>query len=279
MTDQAEFLIVLFAYNRPAALQQTARSLNAALDELSQHAEFGRPHRFIIAIDGPRSNDRDREAVRRVVAIAERDIPAAETVVQERNRSLPAHLVTTLDALFADARSERVICLEDDIEMSSTVFLALLTASVPFDGSAHVIGAAPQHRDGSLEHQALLLNAASWTAARPLLINYIDHFNLDGAVHEGAYGSRDHAAISAWSAEIAATAGLPAPGGTSQDRMRELAWRTAGVPLVGIPMRLVKHRGYWGQHNTPWYALRTGQLWQRLDRRPWTKIKAALQGA
>lgn len=279
MTDQSGFSIVLFAYNRPAALQRTARSLRIALDELSKHAEFSGPLRLLVAIDGPRSNDRDREAVRRVEEIAKRALPEAEVVVQKRNRSLPAHLVTTLDALFLGGATQRVICLEDDIEMSSTVLLALLTASVPFGGSAHVIGAAPQHRDGSLEHQALLLNAASWTAARPLLINYINHFNLDGAVHEGAYGSRDHAAISAWSAEIAATAGLPAPGGTSQDRMRELAWRTAGVPLVGIPMRLVKHRGYWGQHNTPWYALRTGQLWQRLDRRPWTKIKAALQGA
>jgi len=279
LTDQSGFSIVLFAYNRPAALQRTARSLRIALDELSKHAEFSGPLRLLVAIDGPRSNDRDREAVRRVEEIAKRALPEAEVVVQKRNRSLPAHLVTTLDALFLGGATQRVICLEDDIEMSSTVLLALLTASVPFGGSAHVIGAAPQHRDGSLEHQALLLNAASWTAARPLLINYINHFNLDGAVHEGAYGSRDHAAISAWSAEIAATAGLPAPGGTSQDRMRELAWRTAGVPLVGIPMRLVKHRGYWGQHNTPWYALRTGQLWQRLDRRPWTKIKAALQGA
>lgn len=71
------------------------------------------------------------------------------------------------------------------------------------------------------------------------------------------------------------------PKGTSQDRIRELAWKREGVRLVGLPMRLVKHRGYWGQHNTPWYALRTGQLFQRLDRRPWElieeEIRAALQ--
>ena len=277
MTDQSGFSIVLFAYNRPAALQRTVRSLRAALDELAVHQEFGSPRRLLVAIDGPRSNDRDRVAVQQVEAVAKHELSGSHVLVQEKNRSLPAHLVTTLDALLTEGSAERVICLEDDIEMSSTVLLALLTASLPFGSSAHVIGAAPQHRDGSLEHQALLLNAAAWSAARPLLTNYISRFNLDGAAHEGAYGSRNHEAIAVWSAEVAALAGLPAPGGTSQDRMRELAWRMAGVPLIGLPMRLVKHRGYWGQHNTPWYALRTGQLWQRLDLRPWSQIRGVLQ--
>ena len=277
MIDQAGFSIVLFAYNRPSALQRTARSLRAALNELSEHGEFGRPHRFLVAIDGPRSNERDRDLVRSVEAIARRELPTAEIAVQSKNRSLPAHLITTLDSLITTDQVQRVICLEDDIEMSATVLLALLAASAPYGGGPHVIGAAPRHRDGSLEHQALLLNAAAWEAARPLLADYISRFNLDGSTHEGAYGNRDHAAIATWSAEVAAASDVSAPRGTSQDRIRELAWRAAGVPLVGLPMRLVKHRGYWGQHNTPWYALRTGQLWQRLDQRPWSKIKASIE--
>ena len=100
-------------------------------------------------------------------------------------------------------------------------------ASESLGDKAHVIGAAPLHADGSVEHQTLLLNAAAHEACRSFLAGYIDRFSLDGAQHEGAYGSRDHEAIKEWSAQVAARAKVPVPGGTSQDRMRELAWKIA----------------------------------------------------
>ena len=170
-----------------------------------------------------------------------------------------------------------MICVEDDVELAPTALAALLAASRMTSAPAHVIGASPTHRDGSLEHQALLVSAEAHHASRALLSDYIQRFHLDGAEREGAYGARDHQGIAAWSAQVAKGFNVSAPQGTSQDRIRELAWRSAGIPLIGLPVRLVTHHGLWGQHNTPWYALRTGQLWQRLDRRPWAEIQQVIR--
>jgi len=275
--------LILFAYNRPTLLRSTIRSLKAALDELRRLSPEAPALSITVAIDGARSSaDRaphDALLVDEVATVARTLLPSA-TIRQERvNRGLPAHLLSVMSEIPAGV--ERVICIEDDVEVSPTLLHALITMSdrmLENSGNAtHVIGAAPEHRDGSLEHQALLMTRSAHQASEALLREYVDHFALDGAQHEGGYGLRDHNAIYAWSAEIARSVGLRAPQGTSQDRMRELAWRQAGVTLHGLPMRLVKHRGLWGQHNTPWHALRTGQLFQRLDRRPWGAIEDDLR--
>ena len=274
MSDAA---IVLFAYNRPAALRRTVRSLHVALETLAATTPNDARATLVIAIDGPRSGTESQRTAAEVEQISRSELPNAEIRVQQRNRGLPAHLIETLDEVFSRKGISRVICVEDDVELAPTALAALLAASRMISAPAHVIGASPTHRDGSIEHQALLVSVEAHHASRALLSDYIQRFHLDGAEREGAYGARDHQAITTWGAQVAAGFNVGAPQGTSQDRIRELAWRSSGVPLIGLPIRLVTHHGLWGQHNTPWYALRTGQLWQRLDRRPWAEIQQAIR--
>ena len=274
MSDAA---IVLFAYNRPAALRRTIRSLHVALETLAATTPNDKRAPLVIAIDGPRSGTELQRTAAEVEQISRTELPNAEIRVQQRNRGLPAHLIETLDEIFSRNGISRVICVEDDVELAPTALAALLAASRMTSAPAHVIGASPTHRDGSIEHQALLVSVEAHHASRALLSDYIQRFHLDGAEREGAYGARDHQAITTWGAQVAAGFNVGAPQGTSQDRIRELAWRSSGVPLIGLPIRLVTHHGLWGQHNTPWYALRTGQLWQRLDRRPWAEIQQAIR--
>jgi hypothetical protein len=269
--------IVLFAYNRPSALRRTIKSLQAARTTLTHTSPADALIPLVVAIDGPRSDAKSQQIAATVEQIARTDLPNTEVRVQQRNRGLPAHLLETLDAVFDRGSVHRVICVEDDVDLSPTALIALLTASREATSLAHVVGASPNHRDGSLEHQALLVSAGAHQASRALLSDYIERFHLDGAEREGAYGARDHQGIAVWSAQVAKGLNVSAPKGTSQDRIRELAWRSAGIPLIGLPVRLVTHHGLWGQHNTPWYALRTGQLWQRLDRRPWAEIQQAIR--
>jgi hypothetical protein len=273
----SDVAIVLFAYNRPAALRRTVRSLHVALGTLAATTPNDARAPLVIAIDGPRSGTESQRTAAEVEQISRSELPNAEIRVQQRNRGLPAHLIETLDEVFSRKGISRVICVEDDVELAPTALAALLAASRMISAPAHVIGASPTHRDGSLEHQALLVSAEAHRASRALLSDYIERFHLDGAEREGAYGARDHQGIAAWSAQVAKGFNVSAPQGTSQDRIRELAWRSAGIPLIGLPVRLVTHHGLWGQHNTPWYALRTGQLWQRLDRRPWAEIQQAIR--
>ena len=274
MSDAA---IVLFAYNRPAALRRTVRSLHVALETLAATTPNDARATLVIAIDGPRSGTESQRTAAEVEQISRSELPNAEIRVQQRNRGLPAHLIETLDEVFSRKGISRVICVEDDVELAPTALAALLAASRMISAPAHVIGASPTHRDGSIEHQALLVSVEAHHASRALLSDYIQRFHLDGAEREGAYGARDHQAITTWGAQVAAGFNVGAPQGTSQDRIRELAWRSSGVPLIGLPIRLVTHHGLWGQHNTPWYALRTGQLWQRLDRRPWAEIQQVIR--
>ena len=265
--------IVLFAYNRPAPLRATIRSLRVALQSL--HAVFPMHAQapLVVAIDGPRRGLQASEVCDHIQQICHVELPNAKIKVQAINRGLPAHLIQTLDEVFSNGEISRAICIEDDIELSKTALTALVAASNRLTSvPSHVLGASPLQRDGSLEHQALLLSAGAHFASRMLLSDYVKRFGLDGTREEGAYGSRDHAAIAKWSSMLAQRANIGVPRGTSQDRIRELAWRLAGTQLYGLPVRLARHRGLWGQHNTPWYALRTGQLFQRLDRRPWEII-------
>jgi hypothetical protein len=280
----ASTALVLFAFDRPDALSRTIDSLEAARAAWSSERSADPRHPLIVSLDGPRDTLESRRRVRDVRSLVERRLPDAEIRAEAVNRGLPTILMETLTPLFSAAGYERVICVEDDVELAPTTLLALETISdsmrhrrSPEQG--HVISAAPPHRDGSLEHQALLIDAEAHRVSIPFVRDYIERFRLDGAAREGAYGDRDHAAIAEWSAAIARQAALSAPTGTSQDRMRELAWRRAGVSLLGAPMRLVRHRGLWGQHNTPWYALRTGQIFQRVDRSSWRQIRARLGGA
>lgn len=273
--------LVLFAYNRPAALAHTIASITASLELLAREMPEHRETKIFISLDGPRPTPESRRLVDAVEKIARTRLPTAKVRRETVNRGLPSVLLATINELFDAPQITRALCIEDDVELAPTALLALLTLSnaLRSGGAAekgHVVGAAPMHADGSVEHQALLVDVQAHRASQELLEEYIKRFDLDGAAHDGAYGLRDHAAITRWSHTVAEEAGLPAPLGTSQDRMRELAWRRAGVLLTGTPVRLVKHRGLWGQHNTPWYALRTGQLFQRLDREPWEGLKIRL---
>lgn len=272
MIAASDYAIVVFAYNRPEKTRDTIQSLQRAIafqQNLDPSAQL--PH-VIAAIDGPKSSPTDLALVDEVTGVIQAEMPHATIRRGLTNRSLPAHLTSTLDDVFSTPGTRLLICIEDDVEIAPTLIAAVLHASEQVGREGYVIGAAPAHRDGSLEHQALCLDRVAHKASSDLLKTYIREFSLDGAQREGAYGARDHDAINRWSRAIALRAGVRPPEGTSQDRIRELAWRTSGTRLVGLPMRLVKHRGYWGQHNTPWYALRTGQLFQRLDQRPWVEI-------
>ena len=276
--------LVLFAYNRPAALAHTLSSITASLEVLSREMPEHRGAHILISLDGPRPTPESRSLVDAVEQIARTRLPGAKIRREPVNRGLPSVLLATLNELFDAPGITRALCIEDDVQLSPTALLALLTLSnsLRSGGAAekgHVIGASPMHADGSVEHQALLVDVQAHRATQELLEDYIQRFSLDGAALDGAYGLRDHAAIARWSRTLAEEAGLPAPLGTSQDRMRELAWRRAGVLLTGVPVRLVKHRGLWGQHNTPWYALRTGQLFQRLNREPWERLKLRVEGS
>lgn len=274
--------IVLFAYDRPEALERTIASLRIAR-ELWKHERNATEHLpLTVALDGPRSTKDSQARVAAVHAIVSKHLPDAKVHAEATNRGLPTLLLNTLDPLVSRPEFRRAICIEDDVEVSPTLLLALETISdniVRVFGAAksHVVGAAPAHRDGSLEHQALLVDRGAHLASATMLRDYIERFELDGAHRDGAYGARNHDAIKAWSTELAAREHLPAPTGTSQDRMRELAWRRGNVLMRGAPMRLVRHRGLWGQHNTPWYALRTGQLFQRLDLRSWQDTEPRLR--
>lgn len=272
MIAASDYAIVVFAYNRPEKTRRTLQSLQRALALQQSLDPSARPPHVIAAIDGPKSNPEDRALVGEVTEVIQAEMPDAEIRRGIVNRALPAHLTSTLDDIFSTPGTRVLICIEDDVEIAPTLIAAMLHASGRLEREGYVIGAAPAHRDGSLEHQALCLDRVAHKASSELLKTYMQEFSLDGAQREGAYGARDHDAINRWSREIALRANVRPPEGTSQDRIRELAWRTSGIQLVGLPMRLVKHRGYWGQHNTPWYALRTGQLFQRLDQRPWVEI-------
>ncbi len=272
MIAASDYAVIVFAYNRPENTRRTLQSLQRAVALQQSLDPSARPPYVIAAIDGPKSNPKDLALVDEVTRVIQAEMPHAEIRRGLTNRSLPTHLTSTLDDIFSTPGTRLLICIEDDVEIAPTLIAAMLHASRRLEREGYVIGAAPAHRDGSLEHQALCLDRVAHKASSDLLKTYIQEFSLDGAQREGAYGARDHDAINRWSRAIALRANVRPPEGTSQDRIRELAWRTSGIQLVGLPMRLVKHRGYWGQHNTPWYALRTGQLFQRLDRRPWVEI-------
>lgn len=273
--------IVLFAYDRPEALERTITSLLVAREEWRRERGVSEHLPLTVSMDGPRATPESRARVAAVRALVSRRLPEASVHSEAKNRGLPTLLLRTLDPLFSEQGFQRAICFEDDVEVAPTILLALeeisnAIASQPVSEGGHVVSAAPVHRDGSLEHQALLLDHGAHQVAAAMLQQYIARFDLDGESRDGAYGARDHAAIVNWGADLAALAQVPAPTGTSQDRMREFAWRKARVMMLGTPMRLVRHRGLWGQHNTPWFALRTGQLFQRIDRRPWKAIERDL---
>lgn len=280
-TEAARTAIVIFAYDRPEALSRTIDSLESARRTWLKERRAAQDLPLIVSLDGPRASAKSRRRVRDVHDLVKRRLPDAEIRTEPVNRGLPVILMETLTPLLSDGGFDRAICIEDDVELAPTVLLALESRSDSLRsrfGSdvGHVVSAAPTHRDGSVEHQTLLVDAAAHRASITFVREYIERFKLDGAMRDGAYGDRDHEAIATWSVAVAQRSGLTPPNGTSQDRMRELAWRQAGVRLLGLPMRLVRHRGLWGQHNTPWYALRTGQLFQRIDRNPWPIIDERL---
>lgn len=272
-----DLAILILGYNRPSAMEKILLGFKRAI--LSAEAEGfelgGTP--IHVALDGPKVDHAtgmllpdDAEATRSVRNHVERYVPEALLVQEPHNRGLPVVILSALNRVFADARIGRVICIEDDVELAPTALTALLVTSNHLP-RPHVIAAAPL-REGIPPNQCLLLTREAHEISRPLLRNYIDTFHLDAH-----YGQRDHAAIRAWAAELAARATLDNPStATSQDAIRLLAWRINGIPVHALPFRLVAHRGLRGQHNTPLHALRTGILFEQLDRRSWNTLSAPL---
>lgn len=275
----ADLAILILGYNRPSAMEKILLGFNRAI--LSAEVEGldlgGTP--IHVALDGPKVDETkkgrihllgDAEATRSVREHVGRHLPEALVMQEPHNRGLPVVILSALNRVFADARIGRVICIEDDVELAPTALTALLVTSNQLP-RPHVIAAAPL-RDGIPPNQCLLLTREAHEISRPLLRDYIDTFHLDAH-----YGQRDHASIRSWATALAAQAELDNPPlATSQDAIRLLAWRINAIPVHALPFRLVAHRGLRGQHNTPLHALRTGILFEQLDRRPWSALSPAL---
>jgi hypothetical protein len=272
-----DLAILILGYNRPLAMEKILLGFKRAI--LSAEAEGlelgGTP--VHVALDGPKVDHAtgmplpdDAEASARVREHVESHLPEALVAQEPHNRGLPVVILAALNRVFADTRIGRVICIEDDVELAPSALTALLVTSNHLP-RPHVIAAAPL-RDGIPPNQCLLLTREAHEISRPLLRHYIDTFHLDAH-----YGKRDHAAIRAWAAGLAARATLDnLSTATSQDAIRLLAWRINGIPVHALPFRLVAHRGLRGQHNTPLHALRTGILFEQLDRRPWSALSPLL---
>jgi hypothetical protein len=269
--------VVVFAYNRPTHLKHTLRSLQRSFKLARDLFPRSLRPEVFIAIDGPKGSARERQLNQEVADVALEYFPNASLIRQTQNRGLPVHLLESLDWIFDRSPAEQLICVEDDVDLAETAVAALLVKAGGYRNAPHVISASPVHADGSLEHQMLILNMEAHSNSRPLLKEYISTFSLDGALRVGAYGNRSHREIELWLRAASNPTGLVFSNGTSQDRIRERAWRLSGTHMAGLPFRLVKHRGWWGQHNTPWYALRTGQMFQRLDKRPWAQLAQDLR--
>lgn len=283
MTDRsnstADLAILILGYNRPSAMEKTLLGFKCALMSTNAEGMYLGGTPILVALDGPKVDETkrgripisvDAEETRSVREHVERHLPEALVMQEPHNHGLPVVILSALNRVFSDARIGRVICIEDDVDLAPTALTALLVTSNHLP-RPHVIAAAPL-RDGIPPNQCLLLTREAHEISRPLLRDYIDTFHLDAH-----YGQRDHAAIRAWATALATQAALDnPPTATSQDAMRLLAWRINGMPVHALPFRLVAHRGLLGQHNTPLHALRTGNLFEQLDRRPWSSLNAHL---
>lgn len=269
--------IIVMAFNRPKHLARTLASISMALEHLAALLATKIRIPVVVSIDGPASGlqgTANHDEVRRVT----HESRIATLVRTEHSaRGLPSHLLDAYDFVLRETGARRLICVEDDVELSPFAIAGLLFASDNSQESEHVISASPRHADGSLEHQLLLVTTGAHRASVPLLSEYIQRFSLDGAKFPNGYGVRDHNAINRWMQSLGAARHPYAAIGTSQDRLREQAWMRAGIALSGLPLRLMRHRGLWGQHNTPWFALKTGQIFQRLDSRSWVEISREIQ--
>ncbi len=269
--------ILVLAFNRPTLLAKTLASTSIALEHLDAIVETELSIPIIVSIDGPRDDRRGAANHEQVKRVAQESGIATLIRTERSARGLPSHLLEAYDVAFRETGAQRLICIEDDVELSPFSIAGLVYASDNIRDGEHVISASPRHADGSLEHQLLLVTTGAHRVSVPLLNEYIHRFSLDGAKFPGGYGTRDHEAIGTWMESIVATGEAYAALGTSQDRLRERAWKQAGVSLSGLPSRMVRHRGLWGQHNTPWFALRTGQVFQRVDCRSWVEIAQEIQ--
>jgi hypothetical protein len=269
--------ILVLAFNRPALLARTLASISIALEHLGALLETKLSIPIVVSIDGPGGGAQGTVNHEKVRRVADESRIASLVRTEHSARGLPSHLLDAYDVVLRETGARRLICIEDDVDLSSWAIAGLLYASDNAKESEHVISASPRHADGSLEHQLLLITTGAHQASVPLLRDYIQRFSLDGAEFPGGYGARDHVAISRWMQSVGATGPTYAALGTSQDRLRERAWIQAGISLSGLPARMVRHRGLWGQHNTPWFALRTGQLFQRVDSRSWVEIAQEIQ--
>ena len=121
--------LVLFAYNRPAALAHTISSITASLEMLSHELpEYGGVP-ILISLDGPRPTPESRRLVDAVEQVARRGLPGARIRREPVNRGLPSVLLATLNELFDTQEITRALCIEDDVELSPTALLTLLTLS------------------------------------------------------------------------------------------------------------------------------------------------------
>ena len=280
MRDRAgaagDLAILILGYNRPLAMEKILLGFKIAIAAAAAEGLDLGGAPIHVALDGPKVDANglpvadDAKATRRVREHVQTRLPAAHLAQEPHNRGLPVVILDALNRVFADGHIQRVICIEDDVELAPTALQALWLASNLLP-QPHIIAAAPL-RDGIPPNQCLLLTREAHQISRPLLREYIDTFQLDAH-----YGQRDHAAIRGWAAGLAAQAGLQhPPTATSQDAIRLLAWRMNEIAVHALPFRLVAHRGLRGQHNTPLHALRTGILFEQLDRRPWSALHGFL---
>lgn len=98
--------IVVFAFNRPALLQQTLHAL--------AHNELASESTLTIYCDGPRRQDEKKstDAVRAIAGNAE-GFASVSVVAREKNMGCAASIIAGLQQMFA--RHERLIIIEDDI--------------------------------------------------------------------------------------------------------------------------------------------------------------------
>lgn len=112
--------VVLFAYNRPYALQRTLAALAEA--DLASETDL------FIRIDGPRdASDADKVAAVREVALSARGFRRIDVVWGERNQGLGPSVIQGVECVLDF--SETVIVLEDDLVVGKG-FLAYMNQAL-----------------------------------------------------------------------------------------------------------------------------------------------------
>lgn len=121
--------VVLFAYNRPYALQRTVTALAAA--DLASETDL------MIRIDGPRNaSDADKVEAVREVALSTRGFRHVDVIYSERNQGLGPSVIQGIERVLDF--SETVIVLEDDLVVSKGFLVYMNQALRQYAGNDSV---------------------------------------------------------------------------------------------------------------------------------------------